>query len=373
MPNQAPPSTEREQTDESLRAEREVTDRAIGEEQRAVDEVADSVISRARARADDLLAAARASADRRAASENSAALPRALTRERALEDLALRDERRTADEVLRAERTIPARALSVGREETDKDLLRERARSDLNLARRDDFLGIVSHDLRSMLSSIGLSAALIAEESARGQSPPSAARHAKRIQSAIARMNRLIGDLVDVASIEAGALAVAREPGDLAPVVAEAVDTFQAQLAEKHVSLSVELAAPLPAASFDPARILQVLANLLSNAGKFTSAGGKVEIRVEHGDGELICAVSDTGAGIPGDKLETVFQRFLQLAPNDRRGVGLGLYISRSIIQGHGGRIWVESTLAKGSTFYFTIPCAVDAEQMADANPADPA
>lgn len=357
MPHQRPPGTEREQTDESLRAEREVTDQAIGEEQLAIDAVADSVISRARARADALLAAARAKVDRKAA-RDSTALPQELTRERALEDLVLSEERRTADELVRAERSIQGEALSVGREETDKDLLTERARSDLGLAQRDDFLAIVSHDLRSMLNSIALSAALIARESAHDPSAPSAARFAKRIEAATARMDRLIGDLVDVASIEAGALAVAHEAGDLALVVAEAVDTFQAHAAERRIALSAEVGDPLPIASFDPARILQVLANFLSNAVKFTEPGGKIEVRVEHGEGELICAVRDTGAGIPADKLETVFQRFLQLKRNDRRGLGLGLYISKCIIQGHGGRIWAESTLARGSTFCFTLPLA---------------
>jgi signal transduction histidine kinase len=367
MSNQAPLSTEREQTDNSLRAEREVTDQAIGEEQVAVDDVADAVISRARARADELLAAARASTDRKAAgSQHPAAQPQALKRERALEDRVLREERHTADEVLRAERSVHSEALSIGREDTDNDLLRERERSDLDLARRDDFLGIVSHDLRSMLSSIVLSAGLICEESARGESSQATARHAKRIQSSSARMNRLIGDLVDVASIEAGALAVTREAGDLAQVVAEAVDNFQAQAAEKRILLSVEIAAPLPPVSFDPARILQVLANLLSNAVKFTPSGGRIDVRLEQAKGELLCVVSDTGTGIPSDKLETVFERFLQLARNDRRGVGLGLYISKCIVQGHGGRIWAESTPAKGSAFYFTVPYAVAPDPIAD-------
>lgn len=356
MPNQKPTSTEREQTDESLRVEREVTDQALGDEQLAVDEVADAVITRARERADALLARVRAKADRRVASSTLSPLPQALTRERALEDQALREERQVADEVLADERASHGQALSVGREETDKDLLRERTRSDLELARRDDFLGIVSHDLRSMLSSIVLSAALIAEESARGECTQAAGRHAKRIQSSSARMNRLIGDLVDVASIEAGALAVTCEVGDLAQVVAEAVETFQMQAAEKGVALVIPTIAPLPPALFDPARILQVLVNLLSNAIKFTPVGGKVGIRVEHSAAELRCAVSDTGAGIPADMLETVFQRFIQLARNDRRGVGLGLYISKCIVQGHAGRIWAESELGKGSTFFFTLP-----------------
>ena len=371
MPKPGPPSIEREQTDESLRVEREVTDHAIREAHLAVDAVADAIIRRARDRADELLAAARANADRRAPrSEAPAPAPRALAHERAQEDLELREERRTADDALRAERAAPGRSLSVGREETDKDLVKERERSDLDVARRDDFLAMVSHDLRSMLSSITLSAALITEQSAPGHGAPPAVKQAQRIQSACVRMSRLVGDLVDVASIEAGALAVMPEIGDLAEVVTEAVDTFQAQIAERHITLSIEIPRPLPLASFDPARILQVLANLISNALKFTDPGGKVDIRVEQVSGELICSVRDTGAGIPADKLESVFERFLQLKRHDRRGVGLGLYISKCIVQGHGGSIWAQSALGEGSAFYFTIPLEAGSAQREDAGVA---
>jgi signal transduction histidine kinase len=355
-----PPSTEREHTDESLRAERAAADQALNDDQLGVDDAADAVIVRARERADRLLAAARAKADGMpAGSARLAAAAPGLTQQRAVEDRVLREERDDADALLRAERAYHAEALSLGRDETDKDLLKERTRADIELARRDEFLGIVSHDLRSMLSSIVLSAALIFEESERGGNPHASAKHAKRIQASGARMNRLIGDLVDVASIEAGALAVACEACNLAPIVEEAVDTFQVQAAEKCIALSVAIGALLPLASCDPARILQVLVNLLSNAMKFTPAGGRVCVRVEHDHAELRCAVDDTGPGIPADKLETIFARFLQLAHNDRRGLGLGLYISKCIIQGHGGRIWAETGLDRGSTFSFTLPLAV--------------
>ena len=120
-----------------------------------------------------------------------------------------------------------------------------------------------------------------------------------------------------------------------------------------------ELVPPLELAAFDPARILQVLVNLLSNAIKFTPTDGKVVVRVERLGDEIRFAVSDTGEGIPTDKLEAVFERFLQVKPNDRRGVGLGLYISKCIVQGHGGRIWAESRMGHGSTFCFTIPILV--------------
>jgi signal transduction histidine kinase len=180
--------------------------------------------------------------------------------------------------------------------------------------------------------------------------------YAERLQRTGARMGRLIGDLVDVASIEAGKLAVSREVADPVLVVTEAVDTFQAQATSRGISLAAELHTPLPVVAFDSARILQVLANLVSNAIKFTPLNGKIVVGVDCVDGQLRFGVSDTGQGIPRDKLEAVFERFLQVTANDRRGVGLGLYISKCIVQGHGGRIWAESTPGKGSTFSFTIP-----------------
>jgi signal transduction histidine kinase len=171
-------------------------------------------------------------------------------------------------------------------------------------------------------------------------------------------MNRLIGDLVDVASIEAGALAVTRESSDPALVVSEAVATFHAQALAGGIDLAAEIIPESSLASFDAARILQVVINLLSNAIKFTPKGGKVNVRVENGGGELHFSVSDSGAGIAPDHMETIFERFVQVAKNDRRGFGLGLYISKCIVQGHGGRIWAESAPGRGSTFYFTLPAA---------------
>ena len=96
----------------------------------------------------------------------------------------------------------------------------------------------------------------------------------------------------------------------------------------------------------------------MTNAIKFTPSGGTVVVHLQSAGEDLRFAVSDTGIGIPEDKVATVFERFRQLAPNDRRGVGLGLYISKCIVSGHGGTIWVESRVGKGSTFSFTIPAA---------------
>jgi signal transduction histidine kinase len=356
-----PPLSEREQTDESLRVEREKADRALEEELAAIDETADAVISRARARADDVLAAARAKTDRQSATRaSSVQSPKNIQRERVLEDQAVREERASADEALREERAEHVGLPSIEREATDKDLFSERARSDDALAARDEFLGIVSHDLRNMLNAVVGCADLIAKGVSRENHVEAVLVNTQRIERSAARMNRLIGDLVDLASIEAGKLAVSREVGDPTHVVTEAVDTFQAQASASGVALAAEIVLPSSLAIFDPARILQVLTNLLSNAIKFTPANGNVVVHVERIGDEIRFAVSDTGPGIPTEKLEEVFVRFLQLTKNDRRGVGLGLYISKCIVLAHGGRIWAERRIGGGSTFCFTLPIDVD-------------
>jgi len=347
------PSLERQRTDASLRVEREKTDQAFAEQHADVDETADEVISTARARADAVLAEARAKTDRE--SGPSVSRTQAVKRGRVLEDQILQDERDSADDALHAERGGHVAPLSTAREHTDKDLESERARSDDALATRDMVLGIVSHDLQSMLHTMVASAELIATEA----SPDPMSQvllHVKRIERAGTRMSRLIGDLIDVASIESGSLALTRTVGDPAPVVTEAVDALQAQASAGGISLVAEIVPVSPGAAFDSARILQVLVNLLSNAIKFTPPHGKVVVHLERVGNDIRFAVSDTGAGIPADKLDAVFERSFQVARNDRRGIGLGLYISKCIVQAHGGRIWAESTIGEGSTFCFTLP-----------------
>ena len=352
--------SEREQTDESLRVEREKADQALGEELTAIDETADAVISRARSRADEVLAAARAKTDRQLATQVAhEPAPEIVMRERAQEDQILHDERATADEALRQERADHVALLSRERDDTDTDLANERARSDHALATRDEFMSVVSHDLRNMLNAIGGYAELIAQGVSRDNHEEQVRMGARRIQRSATRMTRLVGDLVDVASIHAGKLAVAAEVADPSVVVLEAVEIFLPQASAGHVALVTEIVPPSPLLAFDPARILQVLTNLLSNAVKFTPAGGKVVVHVEAVGPDMRFTVSDTGPGVPSDQLEAVFKRFFQVSKNDRRGVGLGLYISRAIVEGHGGRIWAENRIGGGSTFYFTLPMQI--------------
>jgi signal transduction histidine kinase len=352
------PRPEREQTDESLRLERDSADRALDDEVSEADAAADAVISRARARADALLAAARTKTDDTSIGDQPTD---ALKTSRAMEDHILKRERVTADHVLDRERSEHVSLLSQERQATDQDLSHERARSDKALAMRDEFMGIVSHDLLNLLNAMVGISSLIEKAVAQENHVESVVAHARRVQRSGARMRRLVGDLVDVASIEAGMLAVTRAVGDPADVVEEAVETFQAEASGSGISLTAEVVPGVPSIAFDAARILQVLCNLLSNALKFTPAQGSVVVRLEHVDDDVVWSVSDTGEGIPDDKLEAVFGRFVRLTKNNRRGVGLGLFISKCIVQGHGGRIWATNRMDRGSTFCFTLPVGAGA------------
>ncbi|CAN5873619.1 hypothetical protein BH18ACI5_BH18ACI5_27500 [soil metagenome] len=362
MPSDRPRdlTSEREKTDHSLRTEREKTDRALDEKQTAVEEDADLVVRRARDAADAIVGAARAKADDELSHRSPDETQATIDAERAEQDETLRGERATADEALQEDRRETARALArllpLERDKTDRYLLTERARSDAALANRDDFLAMVSHDLRNLLGGIVTSAALIAKGAAEDDQGKRTLIGAGRIQRYAARMNRLIGDLVDVASIEIGKLAMVPTRADAMALVEEAVDIFQGAAAAKEITLTAEMVERPIEACFDHDRMLQVMANLIANSIKFTPAGGAIQVRGERTATGLCVCVTDNGAGIPPDMLEPIFEPFFQVGKNDRRGVGLGLYISRSIVQAHGGRIWAESTLGTSTRLSFVLP-----------------
>jgi signal transduction histidine kinase len=348
---------ERAKTNESLAAERAKTDATLLARE-AVEREADAIVERARKEADGVLTAARADADDKLgnplASERAA-----IAEERAVADELVESARTTADVIVNDERAarnrLLARLLPFERDNTDLHLLVERARSDQALASRDDFLGMVSHDLRDLLAGIVVNSSCIVEEKASASDIRSCV---DRIQRSAARMTRLIGDLVDIASIDAGKLAILAAEADAQNLVDEAAITWRPQASAKGITLESVAPGPLTAA-VDQGRILQVLGNLITNAIKFSPQGGTISVGVEQGDGEVRFSVRDAGAGIPADKLQVVFERFWQVGKNDRRGLGLGLYISRCLVEAHGGRIWVESEVGAGSLFSFTVPSAV--------------
>jgi signal transduction histidine kinase len=354
QPSRTKSSPERERTNESLHVERSHSDKALAEHAAAAAEAdARAVLQKARDSADEVLEDARTRADHLVTSTGDTPRLSVLDR-RAEADETVRVERAAADEALRRERDESDRVLAqlfpLEREATDRTLLTERARADDAVANRDDFLGIVSHDLRNLLGGIVVSASLLARKG------PANADETRRIQRYAARMNRLIGDLVDVASIEAGRLSLAPSEGDAGALVAEAVDLFRGSASLKGTMLAARPVEETLIARFDHDRMLQVLANLITNAIKFGKQGVSIDVECERDGAFLAFTVRDDGPGIATEMLERIFERFCQVGANDRRGVGLGLYIARRIVEAHGGTIRAESALGKGSTFRFTLP-----------------
>jgi signal transduction histidine kinase/DNA-binding response OmpR family regulator len=233
---------------------------------------------------------------------------------------------------------------------------------------RDEMLGVVAHDLRNPLNAISMSGELVLETLPAGAD---AQRHAiEVILRSAATMQRLIDDLLDVQRLDTQGITFDVFDVDLGSVVRQAVDMLQPLAHARRVELVVtpETGARVLA---DPARLHQVISNLVGNAIKFTPEHGRIEIEVESRGGEAVVRIGDTGPGIAPDELPHVFSRYWQARRGDRRGLGLGLAIARGIVDAHGGRIWVESAHGAGSTFSFTVPLAGATATSGEA-PAEP-
>jgi PAS domain S-box-containing protein len=221
---------------------------------------------------------------------------------------------------------------------------------------RDDVQGIVAHDLRNPLGSILMQAALLRRR-ASGQDPR-LQKPAEIIERAATRMNRLINDLVDVTSMEAGHLAIERDRVPTAQTLAEAIEAQRALASAASLELRPELPPDLPDVWGDRDRLLQVFENLIGNALKFTEPGGRITVGAAPRGDAVVFWVADTGAGIAAEDVPRVFDRFWQARKVGKRGAGLGLPIVKGIVEAHGGHIWVDSAPGRGSSFLFTIPTA---------------
>lgn len=222
---------------------------------------------------------------------------------------------------------------------------------------REQVLAIVSHDLKSPLSAIEL-AATVVEKKLPESGDPMLQRQVDTIHRGVDRMEHLIADLLDVASIQAGRLSIEPQATPVAKLLDEAMTSHEAAAAQRRITLRREGPAPQVEVRVDPDRVLQVLANVIGNAIKFCREGETVTVGAELQGREVVFCVRDSGPGIPADELEHIFQPYWSAARYERRGTGLGLYISRGIIDAHGGRIWVSSKVGTGSTFFFTVPAA---------------
>lgn len=221
---------------------------------------------------------------------------------------------------------------------------------------RDDVLGVVAHDLRNPLNTILLQASSLRRQD---EEPERRSRRpAEAIERAATRMNHLIQELLDVARMEGGGLSVELDRVSAHEVLADLVAAEEQLVTAAALELRLEVARRLPELWADRDRLLQVFENLIGNAVKFTEPGGRITVGASRRDGEVLFWVADTGAGIASTDLPYVFDRFWQARKAERGGAGLGLSIARGIVEAHRGRIWVESEVGHGSTFFFTVPAA---------------
>ena len=231
---------------------------------------------------------------------------------------------------------------------------------------KEEFLALTTHDLRSPLTVI--SGVINFFTSGRlGDMTPEQKNMVAMMERNTQSLIELVNDLLDASKLESGTLRLEVAPVELAPLVAELRETMLPMAKEKEIALEEHVAADLPAVSADRAKLRRVLVNLLSNAVKFTPKGGRIDVNAERdGDRAVRVSVTDTGVGIPPEDLARLFDKFEQArsrATRSEKGTGLGLYITRQLVQLHGGQINVESEVGRGSTFSFTIPTAQESRE----------
>lgn len=223
---------------------------------------------------------------------------------------------------------------------------------------RDDLVAIVSHDLRNPVHTIHMAASFLLDIAPPDDRRVQARRQLEVIQRSATRANRLIQDLLDVARIQAGGLSVDPVPVDVKSLLHEAVESATPLASAAQLSVVCDPPEALGPVASDRERVLQVFANLIGNAIKFTPKGGQIRILANPENGEVRFTVADTGPGIPREHLDHVFDRYWQAKSTAKLGAGLGLSIAKGIVEAHGGRIWVESPPNSGAEFNFTLPLA---------------
>ena len=266
----------------------------------------------------------------------------------------LRSEQLTTVNMRLKEQMEEVQTLSEHLSETNRSLEAARDEAQAASRAREEVLAIVAHDLRNPLNLVMMTTQLFIDLE------PSGDRRKDLlgvIDRSAHRMNRLIEDLLEVVRIEGGRLAFDVRAVTAETILVQTEELFQFAAAQKGVSLIVEKVSPELTVSADAERVLQAMGNLVGNALKFVERGGTIRLGCAAEGAQLRFAVADSGPGMAPSQLERLFEKFWQ-ARRDRRGVGLGLTIARGIVEAHGGRIWADSRVGEGSTFYFTLPAA---------------
>jgi protein-histidine pros-kinase len=231
---------------------------------------------------------------------------------------------------------------------------------------RADFTAIIVHDLRAPLSNV-ITLAGMMESDFFGALNEEQKKCVGRIHKNARNLVDLVGDFLDLSKLEAGKIDLSRSPTDLNALILNAIENYLPLAKNKKIRLSCQVEPELPLIEADPKRLDQVVSNLLSNALKFTTDGGTVQVRVGADDGSGIrVQVVDSGTGIAGAEIADLFQKYRQGASGKisrQKGTGLGLVICKMIVEAHRGRIWVESENGRGTTFTFTLPFATGPQE----------
>jgi len=225
---------------------------------------------------------------------------------------------------------------------------------------KSDFVTSVTHELRSPLTSLTMYIDLFLKGGA-GELNDKAKKFLTIMERSNNRLSRFIDDLLDMAKIERGKMEIKKEPLGILPIVSETVQLMKPQADEKDIEITMDISDNLPLVFVDGDRTRQIITNLLSNSIKFTPEKGKVSIKIQDEGEHVQVSISDTGIGIPPEQINRIFDKFEQVREVRERvkgpkGTGLGLAIVKSLVEAQGGKIWVESEVDKGSTFYFTLP-----------------
>ncbi len=358
----------RKKTDKSLEEERHKTDGFIDDKSKTIEDKLDQKTQSNRLEADKIRESDRSEIKLSAGDE-------VLIQERERADKAQKLARQYEDQIREKERFQKRLAaeslLGTERKDTDINLLDERIRTDevsenekashdltkIALMTRDQFVSIVSHDLRSPVGAISMSADLIQEAlSEKEFDKEKICKFLEIISRNAENMDRMISDLLDVERMSNNKLDIHVELLNVSALLKECNNLFAPIALNKSLSIVVEQSTEQLIVSADHDRILQVLSNLIGNALKFTPQGGVITLSARNRNNEVEISVADNGAGIADEKKLKVFERFSQLKTNDRRGLGLGLFISKWIVEAHDGQIYVTSEVGKGSVFSFTLP-----------------
>ncbi len=385
-------ANERKNTDDSLIAERDKTNQSLDHVKLQTQEITDGVVANERAIADSVAASMRKRSDTSRGNSRSKNSANANGKQKA-EDLLLENERYEVIAAVELERSKVDEAIQKEREVqnvlledlllkertlTDENLKLERTQTDIeidassaqltseisdhqitktSLTTRDEFLAIVSHDLRNPIGNISSAAEMLLSAES-DISKQDLQRWLSLIQRNADGALRMISDILDMERISENKLALNLKPNNIENLLQHTLDSHALSAKKKNITLQFTPSKVPIHFVYDIDRISQVLSNLVANAIKFTPDGGKISMNTTATDHELKVNVQDSGEGIPKDKLKVIFERFAQLHDKDRQGLGLGLHISKMLVQAHGGNLSVKTELGKGSTFSFTLPAS---------------